>query len=560
MAYNIKSAVEASSLQAVTELAANPPSHPNTSLEPGTLPLTLYIARVPGSRDVFLTPIKPRDKVVTAEDVQSSLYYVHINTTQDFEDPPPTPPRRPSSVGVDASQLLRTVDEQPRRVLPPLPRRPAPPVSPPYPVNTPLYPVSDGPPLTIARSRSPPKPYQGQQQLRRKPVGFNRPNVSPSRAQPDLDLPPLPRRPLPTPPIDEQPWDDQQSMRDDKLRLLRSSSHLDEHENPSTRDYNSHPETLKQLEHESRPYPGTLTLIRRDPGSSNQWNVASIHDPPVEEVSSSTLLVPTAKRRTKKGGAPVYLDITNEGYSQFISTSRPGTSRTGSESRFSTSSATSSNSDSEPPPEGIFRRRLYMPGSRYSEHGYGSSGHRKHYSVSSASGENELRQTMRNGERHSVDMGAMADRRTKGYTFTSPWDGSCEFTTSATGKSLKCRHRLPPSSQQSGNMVEVSELRFNLPTSSRNNTPTTLATKRSSYFTPGGFRGGGEDESPAPSIVLNDDGRIDLSLGQERAGGGFGGKQAKLGKLIIEPEGVKMLDLLVAANVGLWWRAWERTS
>jgi hypothetical protein len=51
---------------------------------------------------------------------------------------------------------------------------------------------------------------------------------------------------------------------------------------------------------------------------------------------------------------------------------------------------------------------------------------------------------------------------------------------------------------------------------------------------------------------------MDLSLGQEIAGGGFGGKQAKLGKLIIEDEGLKMLDLLVAANMALWWRAYEK--
>lgn len=57
----------------------------------------------------------------------------------------------------------------------------------------------------------------------------------------------------------------------------------------------------------------------------------------------------------------------------------------------------------------------------------------------------------------------------------------------------------------------------------------------------------------------DEDGNIDLSLGQERAGGGFGGKQAKLGKLIIEDEGQKMLDLVVAANMALWWRAYERT-
>ena len=51
---------------------------------------------------------------------------------------------------------------------------------------------------------------------------------------------------------------------------------------------------------------------------------------------------------------------------------------------------------------------------------------------------------------------------------------------------------------------------------------------------------------------------MDLKLGQELAGGGATGKQAKLGKLIIEDEGLKMIDLLVAANMGLWWRAYGR--
>jgi hypothetical protein len=55
-----------------------------------------------------------------------------------------------------------------------------------------------------------------------------------------------------------------------------------------------------------------------------------------------------------------------------------------------------------------------------------------------------------------------------------------------------------------------------------------------------------------------EDSRLDLSLGQELVGGGFAGKQAKLGKLIIEGEGLLMLDLLVAANMGLWFRAYEK--
>jgi hypothetical protein len=51
---------------------------------------------------------------------------------------------------------------------------------------------------------------------------------------------------------------------------------------------------------------------------------------------------------------------------------------------------------------------------------------------------------------------------------------------------------------------------------------------------------------------------LDLSLGQERAGGGFTGNHSKLGKLIIENEGLKMMDLLVAANMSVWWKSYEK--
>jgi hypothetical protein len=51
--------------------------------------------------------------------------------------------------------------------------------------------------------------------------------------------------------------------------------------------------------------------------------------------------------------------------------------------------------------------------------------------------------------------------------------------------------------------------------------------------------------------------RLDLSIGQEKAGGGNRGKRVKLGKLIILDEGFKMLDLVVAANMGIWWSVWE---
>ncbi|KAK5168604.1 uncharacterized protein LTR77_005913 [Saxophila tyrrhenica] len=525
--------VEATSLQAVNEVAANPPLHANASISPATEPLVLYIARVPGSRDVFLTPMKPREKVVTAEDVQSSLYYVH-----DYEQPEPSP--RPSSVNSNASQLP-TLAELPKKVPPPLPKRRAVPASPPDRTSGPPYPTEESMPMVQAMPTS---LEVNAQRVSRKPVHSKGTNTNGVNSH--HSLPVLPPRPLPTPP--EEPPYEEPSLRADNLRLLRRSSHLDEHQNPFQRDYNSHPETIKQLKLESRQEPGSLTLIRRSPGSSEQWNVASIYDPPVLEVSSSTFLVPAGKRRTKKGGTPLFLDITNPGYSHFVS------NNSATQSRTSISSSASSDSASEPAPEGTFRRRLFMPGSRFAEHSY-TSNHRKFASFSNASEDSSIRPTMRE-ERHSVDFSAVGDRRSKGYSFTTPWDGSCEFVTTATGKSLKCRHRI-------GNaVVEVSELRFNLPASSRD-APAPLASKPSSYFhrhrhLRSSDDGDDDDFDGGSSIMITEDGRIDLSLGQERAGGGFGGKQAKLGKLIVQPEGVKMLDLLVAANVGLWWRAWER--
>ena len=54
----------------------------------------------------------------------------------------------------------------------------------------------------------------------------------------------------------------------------------------------------------------------------------------------------------------------------------------------------------------------------------------------------------------------------------------------------------------------------------------------------------------------SDEDRLDFSLARENAGGGLRGKSAKLGKLIIEDEGIKMLDLVVAACMAVWWRGY----
>ncbi|KAK5124497.1 hypothetical protein LTR85_001714 [Meristemomyces frigidus] len=516
-------AVEAGSLSSITAIAASPPQHPSVPVESIDQSLVLYIVRVPGSRDVFLTPMKPKEKVVSAEDVQSSLYYVHVNCEDDhaIRDQP----QRPTSSHSDASWLTPTGENSIKRK-PILSTHPLPPVSPPYP-------LSDQIPDRDPRSASPPK----SQQVTRKPVFRDRSNNG-VQYPAHLDLPEIPWRPLPSPPDEKPPRD---SLHAESMRLLRRSEHSHDN-NPYFRQYmSSKGNSFDGADDRTTNEVGSLTLIRRNPASNEQWNIASVHDPPIHEVSSTASINPSIAKRTKRGGAPLYLDITNPGYGQFIDKDRP-------ESRTSTSTQCS---DGEPPPEGTFRRRLYMPGSRYAEHGYG---HHKLRSVDSG-GSGEMRRSMR--DYASTDRTAASptwDIRSRGYSFTSPWEGRCEFSTGATGKSLKCRHTFAHQGT-----VEVSELRFNLPTSSRN-TPTPASEKRSSYFSSHSRHLSTEedDQSPRPTIVIGENGRVDLSLGQEKAGGGFGGKQAKLGKLIIEPEGLKMLDLLVAANIGLWWRTYER--
>jgi len=56
-----------------------------------------------------------------------------------------------------------------------------------------------------------------------------------------------------------------------------------------------------------------------------------------------------------------------------------------------------------------------------------------------------------------------------------------------------------------------------------------------------------------PGKLQEQDG-MNLDLAREKAGGGFKGHSAKLGKLIIDDEGLKMCDLVVAACMGVWWQ------
>jgi len=128
----------------------------------------------------------------------------------------------------------------------------------------------------------------------------------------------------------------------------------------------------------STPLGVSLTLIRRDPASSAQWNVALIEDPPVFEASSSALHNPSAVQKTKKSRAPLYIEINNPGYSKFLHNSDDIAFLLSRGSDISESAVRALDKDRmllEPNHQGhkdaVFRRRLWMEGSRFTDGGFG---------------------------------------------------------------------------------------------------------------------------------------------------------------------------------------------
>ncbi|KAJ8117123.1 hypothetical protein OPT61_g1595 [Boeremia exigua] len=516
-------AVQAKSLSSLTALASNPPAYPRNPTHVKHEPLVLYIARVPGSKDVFLSPMKPREKVVTAEDITSSLYFVHVEHPQD--------------VNLIGHSEIQHSEQQPNAALQmpvPIIQRKAVPGTPAAaparrPVPGTLAPVVD----FNSRQNASAGQYARRSEML-SPSYEPRGSYDSSRSQSENEVPTIqPRRP--------------------EGNAIRTGI--------------------------------SLTLIRRDPASGAQWNVARIDDPTISEISSTGSIEAAARR---KPGAPMYIEISNPGYSKFLHSDMD--QRPHLPTRTSDLSDRSFQSSNAPPypmldhktelsskSSTVFSRRLWMEGT----HLGGGFGHRK----SGSYDRNQSRPTSRGNydDRPSLDQPLrspsfltnddqsyatlqVSERHSnfRGYVFTSPWNGRCEFVTGASGGTLKCRHIVPGLQGAPPAAATVSEMRFNLPSAAPAPSPREETSKRSSFF-----KRGRHSRNNSSVSVSCDDGtedarnsldRLDLSLGQEFAGGGFGGKQAKLGKIILEDEGLKMMDLLVATNIGLWWRAYEKAQ
>ena len=552
--------------------------------------------------DVFLTLLKPQQRVVTAQDVQSSLYYMHVDRPEDYEllrslddsdhlsdqEDVRGGPRTPTSTnGVRRKPLpqnlgLDDYQQPPREVnpyfqtysnggegSPHAKRRPL------SQDNTTEHRPWDGRPPLPDRKLLGPRPmnqsFLAAENLPLQDVPKKQ-NIDLRRSENAARTPPkLPPRPFsegkdsvpmtpPRPLIANMKGAFGANGGHSKLlhrKTIASSASQDL--NRETRD-GSNTEELQET---------SLSLIRRY--DDEQWTVGKI-------VSKGAKPAVSISGESSHG---ISISILTRGYLRFVEPNNSFVSqeRTITEDPITTLDSHAPNTAAEEP--FCFQRHLQVSGHAMSR----SSRHRPE-SIDSKSTIKDNRSSFdlprhssdstNSSHRFSNDLPELKSGPKKGYILRSPWDGLCEFTTGVAGRSFKCKHSYASSNPRFGpgmHSAQVSELRFNLPSSKTLGTPASKSVdpgtprdvKRTSLFMhrhrgsssssiePKNVNGAGHF---GPKVELEE--RLDLSLGQEHAGGGFGGKQAKLGKLIIENEGLQMLDLIVAANMALWWRVYER--
>jgi len=568
--------------------ASSPPKYPRNPTEAKRSPLTLYIARVPGSKDVILTTLKPQLKNVTAEDVASSLYYLHLVIEE------------------DAALLRRD--------------------------SSPVF-------------EEPEVPVSLQQSLPRKPLlettgsSFDTESSASQITGSQLSLPStIPRKPV----VDVKYQDKQVSISNDQVlprrplgprSLVKGHTGLDRKPLPGSENaplqstpqdrskYNTvqpslDPHSISGESRSSSPKDISIVLIRRDPSSGAQWNIGTVTGQPMP--GHVRIGRETTMPRMKKPYFNMSIQISSPGYSSFrVPREIRDYRETGS-------------TPSQPSSAATFDREVRMEGSSFWNRS--SIQHRRTDSdLPSVQNQAHGRSSCNNVDvprsKPFEDMQDGKSSDSKGYMFVSPWGGRCKFSTGSGGRSLLCQHTLPDplairevqEVSDSRKSAVVSELRFNLPSVSLFGSSKSHGTKekggvdskhfhlpsigyireklsahepqlqvsrphptsyaamypsdeeippalppQSSSVTAarGGHQGrlpyeGSKISMKDEPIDYEEENRLNLSIGQEKAGGGNRGKRAKLGKLIIHDEGLKMLDLVVAANMGIWWSIWE---
>lgn len=518
--------VEALSFASLTTLLSSPPQYPRNPTHEKREPLVLYIVRVPGCKDVVLTPLKPPTKTsISLDAIQSSLYYLHVETEDD-------------EIVRQSLDSGRRASAESRPTPVPIQRKPLPPTS------FANYPPSRRPP-------TPPKSYPhyqpggatGDTQHDRYAARGSHLRLTTEQNGRPLGARPMPSSQSPTKslesPTDSLSWDGESGRsRADTLAQLQSPSPS----NPTAAD------SQQSAPPVSDAGPLTkITLIRRDPTSGAQWNVGTIRV--------------GARRHQLAPLQPVEVVLTAPGYTRFAR-----------------------NPD------------RYSPDSGRSTE---SSEHRHHFkrTVGFRSVVDDQRTSLQDLRANSNDLGignkkdAAMKKSRQVYSFSSPWDGVCIFSNGVDGKSLRLRHSLLSHKSFEGEQGNgVAELRLNLPWSALRMKDANRPSKFESDTLPISqliakskkdqwrrsmqhFKHDSKqffsqvrdtrrsetqhiDEQLPPKTVdyADENHRISLRLGREKAGGGFKGDSAKLGKLILDDEGLKMGDLVVASCMGVFWQ------
>ncbi|GLI76603.1 hypothetical protein PoHVEF18_004876 [Penicillium ochrochloron] len=686
--------VEARSLSSITAIASNPPAYPRNPTHEKHDPLQLYIVRVPGSQDIFLSPVKPPTKSsVSAEAINASLYYLHVSTPEDDALLQEVELEREKQLHRRKEELEAAgIDDPAQREFARLNNVRRKPVGgerePSGQENTPTSMAGTAPALAqenVAPPRVPRRPVPGPQVSAENvsfvgtPIANAQPEVMSERRQGSADSlgNPVPRRPLPPLPPNEEPLLHDLSSGDDHPRKSnRWSAFMDNVQTRGKEVWKEKYETMSAGRHSldaNRPQlpprpthdssrspnrsPGQsptrqarshqasrgnagfhITLIRRDPASGTQWNVATISTPRMD-------------RNT------VDIEISTPGYNRFAGSNEPLSlaslaANLPPEMLKSAGSSLAASLGLEKPTEKQPQTKTQPQ----------PSGPRKFHRQLCVSRQFEdpsggIRSTLDSGNGQIPEGSKL---KSGYYVFNSPWNGTCTFSSSVNGRSLKCKHMIsalgnvPSGDSDSNPAVTVAEIRFNTPFQAANlhfhasqrqhqhhqprthhhhhhsqtsnptatpisprhnpdpsnpdtapkrnslsqflnpnnlsrprahsgpNTPytpdtpnprttfsptnlirrTSLRTARFSRHAE--FRHHYPAAPPRPRRSTStssggpdsDEDRLDFSLARELAGGGMRGKSAKLGKLIIEDEGIKMLDLVVAACMAVWWRGY----
>jgi hypothetical protein len=514
---------------------------------------------------VVLTPLKPPTKSsISGEAINSSLYYLHVATEDDEyllrsveSDLEQQHQESPSQEGHEGSRLsegtisqLNSFHRKPIRQQPGEPDAPHPP---PHREGVANYIHSgDGPirrrPVTHSLHDPSPTDPSARQQV----ANSQTEPSSAERGGPSTWRFSIPRRPV-------------TGSHGSQIGLQTGRTPPPVGTSPTDTRWDR---TTDPGQKETTDSTFCITLIRRDPASNGQWNVGTISG-------------------FNGDKSKTHIEINTPGYGKFINNSEPlslarlGLNLPGGNGPEQSPALSLSIPASSAPTTGMFSRELSA--------------------VKHSSRSDEVTH-----EAESTNLGPLEPKLAKlapakpsrgYYTFASPWNGTCTFVASVNGRSLKCKHTIPGPAMSAGAesgrnaAATVAELRFNIPfpldgtarspifnlpkdkskrgalahmISSNIQRVQQHARSRSrtdsdDFAMDVPRHSGSSSEDNLPSAAAVDQDRLDLSLAKELAGGGMSGKSAKLGKLIIEDEGIKMMDLVVAACMGVWWRSSHRS-